>query len=442
MNRIRIRRSRIARPRFAAKEKGKGWFDWLELSINILVKMCVIFLCAEFTFLGWHFWQTFSGTFDTTAILAAVVILASAFIIWAPKLQVMRLNFASNTERFNAENEARKTIATLVGGLAILVSFYTAQRQLGVQQQAQFTDRYTKAIDEIAASDNADAPKLAVRVGGLYVLEQIMDSSEAQHASIMEVLCSYIRENSSQKVLKPTDGPRSDTFVALTILGRRHRDLEESADHKTGWRVLKAFFIEHEFLNAFTVEFARPRMDLSGSDLAGADLSHLVLSGADLSGAKLSRCRALFADLSGVRFAGADLSDCVIASSLDGASFDGANLEGAVISGKISNASFQGADVGLSIWIGAELKNPRAIMAAKNWEMAFYNSDQLSALGLPADHNVKLFRLISSRVPNTAIQLKVRLTVVLQALQKLTDAMQTLRDEVVAFRAQGSQRNP
>ena len=249
-------------------------------SIPTLQQIMVGMLLAEG---AWILWLFPHPEIDLTTGLLLSGIAATALILFVPKWQVSQITFSSIAEKFSAENEARKTVATLVGGLAILLSFYTTQQRLGVQQQAQFTDRYAKAIDEIAASDETGKPKLAVRIGGLYVLEQIMDSSEAQHAAILEVLCAYIRDNSLQATLKPTDGPRADTRVALTILGRRHRDLEISAAHKTGWRLLKAVFVDHEFLNAFTVNYVRPQLDLSGSDLTHADVSHLVAN----------RCRSI-----------------------------------------------------------------------------------------------------------------------------------------------------
>jgi hypothetical protein len=184
-------------------------------------------LAISFMSLSWTLWKLI-GPFplDTVTLLVIGGISAVVLIVWVPKLQIFFVRFSSPVDRFAAENEARRTVATIVAGLAIFISFYTAQQQLGLQQQGQFTDRYTKAIDEMAASDNNGTPKLAVRLGGIYALEQIMNSSEQHHFSILEVLCLYIRENSLQSTLKPKNGPRADVRVALTVLGRRNRGLE------------------------------------------------------------------------------------------------------------------------------------------------------------------------------------------------------------------------
>jgi hypothetical protein len=408
----------------------------LDKALKLSRQVMWIVMSFSTMWLLWTFCKFFQFAPDLTTALLIGGILAAAFIIWIPKLQVSRVIFLTNAEKFGAENEARKTVATFVGGVAILMSFYTAQQQLGVQQQAQFTDRYTKAIDQIAATDgDTGKPKLAVRVGGLYVLEQIMDSSEAQHASILEVLCAYIRDNSLEPALKPSDGPRADIRVALTILGRRNRNLELSADRKMGLRLLKAVLLDREFLNSFTIEHVRPHLDLSGSDLSQADLSYLVFAGADFTGARLANCRALFADLNKAIFMNANLSGCVIASTIDGANLTGANLEGTTVSGRVSGVTFQNAQVDASIWIGAQFDNPRDIQAARGWESAFYNPRDLAALGLPPDHNIKLLNQIKALVPTASVENKIRLTLVLETLQKLTQSAQNARDSLLSTQA-------
>jgi uncharacterized protein YjbI with pentapeptide repeats len=381
-------------------------------------------------FLVWAVLRLFPLGIDLSTVLIVSGILATAMIVWIPKLQILRLSFSSNAERFGAENDARKTVATLIGGLAILMGFYTAQQQLGIQQQVQFTDRYSKAIDEIAASDDAGNPKLAVRIGGLYVLEQIMDSSEAQHASIIEVLCAYIRDNSTQKALQPVNGMRGDVRVALTILGRRNREMEFSADRKRRLGFLKSLIFERQITDSFSARFMPPKLDLSGSNLPYADLSQLLLSGASFSGAQLPYCKAALSDLTAADFSNADLSGCVLASVLDGADFRNANLQAAAVSGRISNVKFQGAELRFSIWVGADFEHPRDVQAAKDWSLAFYKPADLAVLGLPADHNAKLLNVIQARMPNAQMDERIRLTLILQNLQKVFEQLQEAKDKI------------
>ncbi|MGA2219452.1 MAG: hypothetical protein ABSG51_15285, partial [Terracidiphilus sp.] len=60
-----------------------------------------------------------------------------------------------STTRFDKENEARKTLATVLGGLAIVVTIYSTWATLQISQEGQITDRFTKAIDELGSSDSS-----------------------------------------------------------------------------------------------------------------------------------------------------------------------------------------------------------------------------------------------------------------------------------------------
>jgi hypothetical protein len=415
----------------ASTSKLGRWAIGFDKTVRLSQWLSLALCSIAFFAVSWTAWHTFDFDLDMPTVLFIVAAVAALLIWFVPKVQVSRICFDSKSAKFSAENEARRTIATVAGGVAILIGFYTAQQQLSVQQQVQFTERYTKAIDQIASADNEGKPRLAVRVGGLYVLEQIMDSSQAQHDSIIEVLCAYIRDNSVQDLLKPPGGIRNDIRVALTILGRRNRDLEISTERKRGFRLLKALVEDRHFLDVFTVEHLQPRLDLSNSDLSRADLSHLILPNADFSNTKLQNCTALFANLDGVNFTGSDLSNCLMASSMDGADFSGSNLQGTVLSGKISHIRLSDANLELSIWIGAKLEFPREVQTARNWQLAFYRPEDLEILGLPPDHNKQLIQKIHSNLIAATIDRRIKLTAVLSALQQLPYISQDLRNAIV-----------
>jgi len=173
-----------------------------------------------------------------------------------------------------------------------------------------------------------------------------------------------------------------------------------------------------------------PTLDLSGSNLTAARLDQMVLGGADLSGAHLPYCTAMLSDLTAVNFSNADLSACTLASELDGANFADANLELAAVSGKISHVNFQGADLGFSTWIGADFEYPREVQSAKNWNLAFYNPSVLATLGLPADHNERLFKFIQARSPNVNMEERIRLSLALENAQKAFQALQEAKDKI------------
>ena len=173
--------------------------------------------------------------------------LLGLILLWqGPKWQVDKSSTWAPEERFDRENEARKTLATILGGIVLLTGgFFTwrnitlAQRALAVAQEGQITDRFTKAIEQLGAIDSSGKKKLEVRLGGIYALERIADESERDHWEIIEILSTYIRENApvSQQGLAqpkqpssayvPTSRAGTDYVQAIiTIIGRRNRKYE------------------------------------------------------------------------------------------------------------------------------------------------------------------------------------------------------------------------
>jgi hypothetical protein len=62
-----------------------------------------------------------------------------------------------------------------------------AREQLGVAEQGQITERYTRAIDQVGHN------QLDVRIGGIYALERIARDSSADRATVGEVLTAFVR---------------------------------------------------------------------------------------------------------------------------------------------------------------------------------------------------------------------------------------------------------
>ncbi|MGA2904090.1 MAG: pentapeptide repeat-containing protein [Candidatus Korobacteraceae bacterium] len=279
--------------------------------------------------------------------LAAVVVLV--LILWkVPQWQVGRVKRLSSKERFDRVNEARKTLATILGGVLLLAGFFgtwqnikvaqeaasTSQKALQVSQEGQITDRFTKAIEQLGATDANGKPKLEVRLGGIYALERIANDSERDHWPIMEVLCTYVRENAprnqespageEQKAKKTTkenqasaspSHPRADIQAILTVLGRRSRKYETEDEHLDLHETdLRGADLQGDFSGA----------KLFRADLREADLHLAYFSWANLSRADLREAELFWADLSWADLSGADLTR---------ADLSGAYLHGAYLSG-------------------------------------------------------------------------------------------------------------
>ena len=157
---------------------------------------------------------------------ALMLLSAVAGGIWA-------LYWAIGPRSDTARNEFTRTVVQLLGGAALLASLYFTYRNLQVNldtllqnQQANLTDRFAKAVEQLASD------KLEVRLGAIFALERLAKDSERDHATIMELLTAYVRERAPRR-----DGEEqgqqaggeaatrlaTDIQAILTVIGRRSR---------------------------------------------------------------------------------------------------------------------------------------------------------------------------------------------------------------------------
>jgi hypothetical protein len=211
-----------------------------------------------------------------------------AVVIFLPRRQVRKLE-ESQKYRFDAENEARRTVVQAVGGALLLGGVYftyrnlaVAERTLSLNREGQYADRLAKAID-LLSSDRMDS-----RVGAVYVLEALANESETHHGPVIEILRNFIHErvpagktpNSVEEkgVSKMLDSP-PDVIAAITVIARRNRsDLEKHLD------------------------FISVRLALGGLDLSGAHFGKTFVSGTQIVNVFLKD-----ANLEEATFMGSDL---------------------------------------------------------------------------------------------------------------------------------------
>ncbi len=226
------------------------------------------------------------GQYETWILFGLILIALLVFLlIMIPKWQASK--FTDQKERFNNENEARKTLAQIIGGAAILIGLFFSWQTLRVDKEEQITELFTRAIDQLGAKDRLGNKILEVRLGGIYALERIARDSERDHWQIMEVLTTYVRENApstpnknkqvnknkskedhlkhEEKPLKPD----ADIQAILTVIGRREAKYDKEGE----------------------------RLDLTEANLGGANLGGANLVGAKLGGAILLGAKLVGADL-------------------------------------------------------------------------------------------------------------------------------------------------
>jgi uncharacterized protein YjbI with pentapeptide repeats len=222
------------------------------------------------------------------------------------------------------------SIAAIVGGAitVVLASMRSiaAMRQANAATETQITQLFTDAIGFLA-----DKEKLELRLGAIYTLERIMKKSRGDRFRVLEILYSYLRENTSKRLMEGAEdqkGIAPDIQACLDVIAR-------NAPPRPLLRKPRA-------------RLTLANADLHGVDLSGATLRRAILPGANLTGANLSH-----ADLRGAILTGANLR----AAQLQHCRFDGAELTQANMrEGKLQNASLDFADVNGAVFADANLQ--------------------------------------------------------------------------------------
>jgi uncharacterized protein YjbI with pentapeptide repeats len=237
---------------------------------------------------------------------AAAVVAVGVWWLWwrLPKWQAerLRLTIRDPKARADVEDNFRKTIGQLLGGAAVLIGAGFAYLQFQQQQQAShdvlISNQVSKGFEQLGNN------KIATRLGGIYALEGVMNTSPPYYRPVLEALCAFVRESTKTKTTPGENPPPADIQAALTVIARR--------------QVLSGIG-EVDLTNARI-----PSADLLGAHLRGAFLNDTDLSGAHLSGA----------DLTGADLRNADLRNAhLIDTNLRSAALNGANLNGATLEG-------------------------------------------------------------------------------------------------------------
>jgi hypothetical protein len=221
-------------------------------------------------------------------------------------------------------------VTAIVAAVSALVfngiSALATGHQIDLQRQGQFTDRYSKAVEQLGANG------VNVRLGGVYALERLMRDSPSDQPTIVEVLSAFIRNNARPRTttapVMPGAGgmtlprPETDVLGALTVLARRdtRHDAPKQATDLSRTDLSNLDLRQVDLHGANLVASDLHGSSLRAVDLTGANLAIADFSGADLTAANLAGAQMFFTDL-----AGADLTEV----NLAGADFVDTNLTGA-----------------------------------------------------------------------------------------------------------------
>ncbi|MBF6172333.1 pentapeptide repeat-containing protein [Nocardia blacklockiae] len=225
-----------------------------------------------------------------------------------------------------------------------------SSKQYAVGVQTAVTDRYAKAVEELASD------KTEIRLGGIYLLERLATDSPSDRRTIYDLLSAFIRKSapntSACELADDPDGtmPSIDVQAALTVLGRRAAGGEQ--------------------------ELNLMRTCLRGADLTRADLRNVNFSRSSLESAQIVEATLsgslFYVDFSGANLAGARFQDLTVQQSrFDGAAAPRMRMNNTqIVLSLMCRMQLDGADLGNSDILDVDLRGIHIETQDSPWPVA------------------------------------------------------------------------
>ncbi|HVQ36588.1 MAG TPA: pentapeptide repeat-containing protein [Pyrinomonadaceae bacterium] len=260
-------------------------------------------------------------------ILIALISLVWLMII--PVVQVRKITFKGEDEgeRFKAEDDARKTLAQIIGGAILLFGAISAYQNVRLAEKAQsdastntrktfelaakgqITDRFSKAVVMLA-----DKEHLESRLGGIYALEGVAKDSEDYYWPTMVLLTDYLREHypwnspwkNSPWIKNEEYGQpgTADVSAILTVIGRLNGLRAIDRDLDLAHTYLRGAWLKNTNYRNLQIRSA----NLSGATFLNVDFTKTSFIGSCLDKAKFLAFENKQTDVTGARFDGASIS--------------------------------------------------------------------------------------------------------------------------------------
>jgi uncharacterized protein YjbI with pentapeptide repeats len=291
------------------------------------------------------------------------------FIWWFPKWQTRNLKDIKKGEKWQAENEFRKTLIQITGGIIIITGIFLSWQEFNQSREefrqsqgniksGQISSRYSDAIKLLSEDKTSSC------IGAIYALEQIAIESPNYLQTVLDVLTAFVKnfqkikyKNKEGKIgvikiaeisgqLIDSDEERIDTAkenieksrdikkieicsevqVALTVIGRirykvveilepklceKVKDLEKKIEN---FHKKKKLAKKEDSLKNLKSQLAQYQMELSEKigtyciDLSKTQLYNANLNKANLIGAKFSEAKLSGVELNDAKLMGANLS--------------------------------------------------------------------------------------------------------------------------------------
>jgi hypothetical protein len=328
--------------------------NWLRTTIsrNWIAMVLIVSLIAVFGFVL-ALSMTLASFPWLPVLLGAAAVLILGVLGFVPRWQVRNLtveNTQDEQRMVELENELRRTIAQILGGVAVLAGVYFAWQQLNVTQQSQITERFTRATEQLGSD------KLEIRIGGIAAFERLARDSDKDFGPVFVILETFIRENApreksdeeyprttlySSRIGEPMPADIDAALGALMSLSRdpgnrRSLDLHgtnlEGGVFGIGGKLSPAFLFNTNLQYASLGSVKFPKADFTDSNLRGAALIDANLSGASFENAQLNDAILEDANLNGAYLRDAQLYEAdLLRVDLSEADFQGAQLDRVIL---------------------------------------------------------------------------------------------------------------
>ena len=332
-------------------------------------------------------------------IIPYVLIGVLALFIWLayhtfPDLEAFSDMEAMPKDKADWALELLKFYAYVIGGIILIFQVRISNRRATAMERTadlgekgNITERFKNAIEHLGKKSES------IRMGGVYGLYHVARESREYVDTVLKILCAHAKSVMAESGYADKKKPPNEIMAILDILssatfveGNKNTKIFKKVDI-SGWDLHGADVsaLNMEFISGLKVNLSSAtlsKVNLSGAKLSGANLSgakllrtnlsNATLSEINLSGARLLRpnlsgARLLKANLSGAKFFLANLSGAkLLRADLSGASLPNANLSGAHLfkanlpeaflwRANLSNGDLSGANLSGANLSGAKL---------------------------------------------------------------------------------------
>jgi tetrahydromethanopterin S-methyltransferase subunit F len=265
-------------------EHGKLWQDIKADLDKTRTRASILAANAE-----WAFGKKTARVLGVLALFAVAVILLFVF-----------LDLYVAPTKPSGKKDLVLAVAQILAGAALLSGLYFTWRTLQVNREGQITERFAKAIELLGATNDGGGKNLEQRLGAIHILGQIAGESEHRAKSVMDILTTYVRQNSPRNLAqdKSEESPSEDISPELdieTILNTigyaevsRIREAQNIAVNLWSTDLRRADLYSAKLTRTYLRD-----ADLRDAELTDIDLTNANLTNANLTDAALEEVRGL-----------------------------------------------------------------------------------------------------------------------------------------------------